>query len=403
MASVRTITFTVGMALAAAGAAQAQSPEPAAVAMTPAQVAVACAPSPMLGVTPADAPRVHGSQDTETRSLFGNDGPNLVINAGTDRGVQLNQRYFVRRIYRGAETHTDKNAHLVLTSGWVRITAVNRLMSLAVAEHACSGIVEGDYLEPFYVPRVSADLFVPETTGQLDFNDHSRILYGHSERWSGSTGEFMLIDRGTDRNVAIGSHFAIYRDREVTGLPLTPIAEATAVAVGPTLSVVRITAGRDAVITGDVVIPRGPAQTPKNDVEALLPVGVTVPPAIADPNPMLQGVTAAIQELAEYRRLLADGSARDASSHLKNATSIIKRLPRPEQYVVQGVPSDASLMPVANSTRLATSTDIFELVQNAMRELTEYGSLMADNAPRAADERLMAARQTVDRLEHLKK
>src|SRR6185369_4222895 len=102
MASARTITFTAGIALAAAAAA-AQTPAPE---LTAAQVAVACAPSPRLGVTPIDAPLVHGNQDTVTRSLFGDRGE-LVINAGTDRGVQLNQMYFVRRVHRGAETHAD--------------------------------------------------------------------------------------------------------------------------------------------------------------------------------------------------------------------------------------------------------------------------------------------------------
>jgi hypothetical protein len=324
-----------------------------------------------------------------------------VINAGTDRGVQLNQRYFVRRIHRGAETHTDNDAHLVQTTGWVRITAANRLMSLAATEHSCGGILAGDYLEAFFMPKVSDDLFVPETTGALDFTDYGRILYGHSEHWSAATGEFMLIDRGANKSVAIGSHFAIYRDREVRGLPLTPVAEATAVAVGPTLAVVRITKSRDAVFNHDVVVPRGPARTPKDDVEALLHASVSVPPAVTDANPMLGGVSAAIQELAEYRRLIADGSSRDAAAHLKAAKGIMKRLPRPVQYVEQGVEPEVVLE--VSSTKLATPDDVFELVQNAIRELTEYGSLMTDNAPRAADDRLMAARKSVDRLEHLKR
>jgi len=50
---------------------------------------------------------------------------------------------------------------------------------------------------------------------------------------------------------------------------------------------------------------------------------------------------------------------------------------------------------------VAASGDAFGLVENAIRELTEYASLMTDNAPRAADERLRSAKRTVDRLQHL--
>jgi hypothetical protein len=255
MASVRSITFTLGIALAASSAL-AQTPPPE---LTAAQTEVACAPAPILGVVPADAPFVTGNQDTVTRSLVG-DNNQLVISAGTDRGVQFNQRYFVRRIYRTADDSRSKEPHMVTTSGWLHITAVNKTMALAAIDHTCSHILEGDFLEPFHAPNVPANIAVAETTGELNFKAYGRVLYGQSERWIAGPGDFMLIDRGADNNVSVGSHFAIYRDREVTGLPQTPIGEATAVSVGPTLSVVRITQARDAVSARDVVVPRGPAR-----------------------------------------------------------------------------------------------------------------------------------------------
>src|SRR5262245_37889064 len=133
MASVRTITFTLGLALvASSAAAQTSAPQ-----LTPGQIAVACAPSPIFGVYPIDAPMIAGNQDTVTRRLVG-DSNALVINAGTDRGVQLNQRYFVRRVYRSAENIRSDDPHPVQTTGWLRIVAVNKTLSLATVEHTCS-------------------------------------------------------------------------------------------------------------------------------------------------------------------------------------------------------------------------------------------------------------------------
>jgi hypothetical protein len=407
MASVRSITFTLGVSLAASNAL-AQTPAPA--LMTPAQTDVACAPAPYLGTTPVDAPYVVGNQDTVTRALVGDANP-LVINAGTDRGVHFDQRYFVRHIYRSADDLHSPEPHLVATTGWVHIIAVNQTMSLATVDHTCSHIIEGDYLEPFRVPTVPDNIAVPETTGELDFKAYGRVLYGDRERWTAGTGEFMLIDRGADKNVVVGSHFAIYRDREVTGLPLTPIGEATAVSVGPALSVVRITQARDAVLTRDVVVPRGPArpgvasgslpgwQTSADGAGASEARPVSEWPESKDAT--LVAVATAIRELTDYGRLTSEGSTREATVHLRAARNIVRRLPRPKPEGPQGTPSDLPWRPTVDSVTAATSSDVYALVDSGIRELTEFGSLLSDHAPREADERLTAAKRTVDRLQHL--
>ena len=232
----------------------------------------------------------------------------------------------------------------------------------------------------------------------------------------------MLIDRGADYNVAVGSHFAIYRDREVTGLPLTPIGEATVVSVGPTLSVVRITQARDAVLTRDVVVPRGPARAGGSGARrGGRPRRRTRQPGRRRRR---RGRDAArgnasrdrdllFTELTEYGRLMADGSTREASGHLKAAGNIVRAAAASRQDIYQGAPSEFSLARRPTrpwSQRPATST---RWSHSAIRQLTEYGSLMVDsvhqppNVPldatpyRQADERLTAARRTVDRLQHL--
>jgi hypothetical protein len=404
MTSVGSITFTLGVALAASNAL-AQTP---ALELTAAQTEVACAPAPHLGVVPIDAPIVMGNQDTVTRSLVGDEN-SLVISAGTDRGVQLNQRYFVRRVFRNADDLRSHEPHLVATSGWAHIIAVNKTMALATVDHTCSHILEGDFLEPFHTPIVPDNLAVPETTGELDFKSLGRVMYGERERWSAGTGDYMLIDRGANKNVAVGSHFAIYRDREVTGLPLTPVGEATVVSVGPVLSVVRITQSRDAVLTRDVVVPRGPArpgvsgQAPGWQTSATAAAGTTdIPVGPEPPEGMLSAIAAAIQELTEYGRLMSEEQTKAAARHLRAASNIVRRLPVPEQPGPQGTPSEFIVRPTIDSAMVATPNDRFALVESAIRQLTEYGSLMSDRAPRQADERLTDVKRTVDRLQRLK-
>ena len=249
MASHRFIVLTAVLALGASGAA-AQTPEP-----TPEQTAVACAP-PVLASTPSSAPHIIGSQDVVARSLFGTP-EQLVISGGTESGVQLGQQYFTRRIVQGLETSRSKAAHLVRTSGWGRVVAVNATTAIVNVEHACAEILEGDYLDAFQIPELPAgDIAAVDTTGEPDFSSYGRVLYGTDQRNMGGTGEFMLIDRGSEQSIALGARFAIYRDLNVGGVPLTSIGEAMVVSVGPSMALVRINRSRDAILSGDLVVPR---------------------------------------------------------------------------------------------------------------------------------------------------
>jgi hypothetical protein len=251
MASHRMITLAAAFALVASGAA-AQTQD----ALSPAQVAVACAPPPIMATVPADATRVIGSQDAVARNLFGMP-EQLVISGGTERGIQLGQQFFVRRLARTAENYKDKLAHQVRTAGWVRVVAVNATTTIVNVEHACADILVGDYLDTFEMPPLpDRDITAVDTTREPDFASYGRILYGSEERRSGGIGEFMLIDRGMDQSVALGANFAIYRDIRVAGAPLAAIGEGTVVSIGPKMALIRINRARDAVYTGDFAVLR---------------------------------------------------------------------------------------------------------------------------------------------------
>src|SRR5215471_731413 len=247
-----TFAATVALVGSVSAATFAQSPEP----LSASQMAVGCAPLPDEALPPLSAPRITGSQDVVHRGTFGT--PELlVVNAGTTQGMEVNQQYYVRRLFRTAETKYDKLPHMVQTAGWVRIVAANEAMSIAIPDHACGDIREGDYLEPFAAPQLpDGDIFTVVTTGEQDFKNYSRVVYAALERLSAGTGDFIVIDHGADRDIMIGSHFAIWRDLQSPGVPLTAIGEATVVSVSQNRSVLLITRARDAIFKSDIAVPR---------------------------------------------------------------------------------------------------------------------------------------------------
>ena len=116
----------------------------------------------------------------------------------------------------------------------------------------------------------------------------------------------------------------------------------------------------------------------------------------------MTAVVNAIQELTEYGRLMSQGSTREASGHLRATSGILRRLPDPKLEGQQGTALEpAAWKSNVDSINAATSADRYALVDSAIRQLTEFTSLLNDHAPREAGERLKAARRSVDRLRHL--
>ena len=249
------ILAAIALLTLVASTVHAQTP---ADSLTPLQLSVACALPPATSSgPPADALLVIGAQDTVPRNLF-HQHDLLVVNGGSARGVQLGQQYFVRRREGFGIAYANRSPHALRTAGWIRVVAVNDTTAIASVEHGCDGIFAGDFLEPFVAPVVPAGADRVDTSGTLDFASLGRVLFGDQERRTGCTGEYMVIDRGTDQGVTPGAHFAVYRDLGTAELPLASIGELTVVSTAPTLAVARINVARDAVQSGDFVVPRKP-------------------------------------------------------------------------------------------------------------------------------------------------
>ena len=223
-------------------------------ALSASDVAAACAPS--LTVVPERAPvyklRIAGAQDAMPRSLFGK--PDVVVMSGGARdGVQLDQQYAIRRAYVFGRISKGQ-LQTIHTTGRLRVVAVNDTTAIAQIENVCDGVIVGDYLEPFVAPpAATANSGSGGASTTLDFSSTGRVVFGDEERRLAGPGDFMMLERGS-APLAAGTRVAIYRDLRTPGIPLTAVGEGVIVPIGDT-QLLRVTAERDAIQSGDYVVP----------------------------------------------------------------------------------------------------------------------------------------------------
>ena len=214
---------------------------------TPVSEQIACAPM-SLPSPPVPAIHVMGGY-AHGRIMFGPGEP-LVVNAGTAKGVQTGQQYFVRRYIRDRFTPVtaDFIPHSVHTAGWVTIVDAKDTMAVATVTHACDGVLEGDYLEPFVSPADPP----PGLAGAApDFEHPGQIVMADERRQLGYPGLVMLLNRGSDHGVRSGLALTIYRPSRRGEGPSLTVGTATVLSAGAKLSLVRIETSRDAIHIGD--------------------------------------------------------------------------------------------------------------------------------------------------------
>jgi hypothetical protein len=209
---------------------------------------IACAPT-NLPAPPIGGLRVLGGY-THGRIMFGPGEP-LIINAGTAQGIKPGQQYFVRRHVRDAFTPATANfiPISVHTAGWVTIVDAKDNLAVATVTHACDGVIEGDYLEPYVDPIVPQASVVG---GAPDFEHPGQIVMADERRQTGYPGLLMLVNRGSDHGVRAGQAITIYRETYNGYGPIVDVGRATVVSVRPQTALVRIDSTRDAVYIGDL-------------------------------------------------------------------------------------------------------------------------------------------------------
>jgi hypothetical protein len=218
------------------------------------RTAVACAPQTSGGAPPSDAPRIIGSQDTVSRMMYTQHDV-VVIDAGTASGIAIGQKFAVRKIVKaGYPLRTSPKP--LTTAGWLTIVAVNEKTALGSVGLSCDGIEPGDYLQPWVEPVIPSDVNRNDPAGELDFSSPARVVFGDYGRVTAGRGELVIADSGQGQGVMPGARFAIYRDVHIQGVPLSAVGEAIVISADDSSAVLRLTDTRDAVQSGDLLIPR---------------------------------------------------------------------------------------------------------------------------------------------------
>ncbi len=246
----RTFAAVVLAAALAGTTVAAQRGPAAAAAHLPAEVlALACAPKAALEV-PNTPLRVTGGQDSFVRHSHA-PGDIITINAGSQNGIEVGQEYYTRRVLvSNREKITHETPATIVTTGWIRIWAVDDAMSLATITHACETINIDAHLEPFALPDVPV---VSSKQPKPQRDNYGRVLTGESRRTTFGKGDFFLLDRGSDHGITKGAQFVLYRNKLQADNFLYDLGEAVAVDVSAQSSTLKVTVSRDAIQSGDFV------------------------------------------------------------------------------------------------------------------------------------------------------
>jgi len=250
-----TSRFTTG-ALAAAAILAAASPlaaqkGPAATSthLSPEVLSLACAPRATLD-EPSTAMRVTGGQDSFVRIMHA-PGDLVTINVGKKNGIEVGQEFYVRRLQVHEQARVTKDTPATIrTTGWIKVWAVDDEWSLTTITHACDSIEIGDFLEAFALPtlpNVSKDRLKPER------NNYARVLSGDDRRVTFGTGDYLVIDHGSEQGIQSGSQFVLYRNKKQDQNFLYIVGEGVAVDVKPTVATIQVTQSSDAISKGDLV------------------------------------------------------------------------------------------------------------------------------------------------------
>jgi len=240
--------FFASAAILAAAAAPATAQSSSSPVKRDPTLEIACGAQSTLQ-RPTPTVRILGGQE-RGKTLF-TAGEAVILTGGTAQGLKAGQEYFVRRLVadRFVAPISDNQQPLSIhTAGWIKIVDVQQTSAIATVTHACDGMMEGDYLEPFAMPTLPA---AGPPTGEPDYASAGRVILADERRQMGGPGSLMVVDRGTDHGLRAGQWMTIYRETRGPGGPIFRIGDAQVITVGSETSLVKVTAANDAVYVGD--------------------------------------------------------------------------------------------------------------------------------------------------------
>lgn len=242
--------FTALPALAQDAPKDVQGPRtltPQMVACT--DVPVTSKPTPRLIITGVRAPddRVMAAR-----------GQEIDLNRTPDDGLAVGQRYAVRRLQTDQLFPAVRDQSAVIrTLGFAVITLIDENNALAVVDHACTAIEQGDYLDVYSEPALPT-IAAPAIEMLPDWDDRAPILVGSDGKNIFGDGDTLTIGRGVVHGTYGGQRFSIWRDFH-NRMPLFYIADIVIMEPGPNTSKAVVVKAVDAiVVSSDVAIPRRP-------------------------------------------------------------------------------------------------------------------------------------------------
>lgn len=208
---------------------------------------LACAPR-AVRIAPTGIAHLQAST-VPVQSTYGL-GDTLVVSGGADKGLAVDQQYYVRRAQPPLERGLEKDPWWhVRTAGWVRIVEVHPTSALATIVYGCDAMDKGDFLEPFELPVPPVPVDPP---GRPDFSTPGQVLAGQDRRTAMGSRGFSVIDRGSNHGLKPGQHVTIFR-RLSGSEGVNVIAEGVAALVLTDSATVRVDRGQQAIYPGDLV------------------------------------------------------------------------------------------------------------------------------------------------------
>jgi hypothetical protein len=223
-------------------------PRPRAKPVPKEVLASVCGPTQPRSTDPAIG-RLVGSQNEPDRELFGA-ADLLLLDVGTDAGVQLGQNLVVRRLFRvGDDSLPLKQASFGEgAAGLIQVVEVSTATATAVVVYACGEFYVGDAVEPFD----ALPMWTARAGGTPHYDDPGQVMFGDQRRVLGGPSDLMVMNRGVAHGVERGQRVTIFRRPRGNG-PVLNVADAIVVAVRDEAATIRIERVSDAVMVGDLV------------------------------------------------------------------------------------------------------------------------------------------------------
>lgn len=224
-------------------------PRPVPMPVPSAVLASVCGPGQARDSAFAIA-RLVAHRDERNRTLYGN-GDVLLIDAGTDIGLEAGQNLVVRRTFRAGATRGGpvRSAIGEQTAGLIQVVDPGERTSVAVVVYACGELFAGDTVQPFdALPLMTAQAVL-----EPRYDDPARIVLGDHGQTLAAERQLMVIDRGSAQGAARGQRLTVFRRALAGKGPVQAIADAIIVAVRPGSATIRIERTSDAVSVGDLV------------------------------------------------------------------------------------------------------------------------------------------------------